>query len=220
MKQQLSKIFLCLLVVICMFQRSTVAFVVPQTKLLSSNNPYSGILGSHPQYQTLRPTTALRASDKNVTDTKFSLESYIEVGEPRILLLDLVTIAIACELMGLVDLLNDPRFWNNGGWMQPIPLEPSTMDVLIQRFSGLSVSWLLAGSMWRGFRQESISTDESLIRTTGSICVTFVILRLGLAFLVATIGADSVDTLDLVKQFYFAVLLLCTGRVIYSKYNR
>lgn len=220
MKQQLSKSFSCILAVMCMILYTTVAFIVPQTKRRSSNNARSGVLGSNPPFQTLRPTTALRAFDKNMTDTKFSLESYVEVGEPRLILLDLVTIAIACELMGIVDLLNDPRFWIAGGWNQPISPVTSVMDVLIQRFSGLSVSWLLAGSMWRGFRQESISSDESLIRTTGFICATFVIVRLGLAFMVATIGSDSVDTFDLVKQIYFAALLLCTGRAIYSKYNR
>jgi hypothetical protein len=206
--------------IITLMSQSVLGFIVPHAKMSSRTKaPSSRALELAAPYP--RTTTMLQASDKNSTDTKFSFDTYIEVGEPRILQCDLVMVAIACELLGLLDVLMDPSFWQNGGLNQRIPLIPLTLGTLLQRFCGLSFAWLLAGSSWRGFQQESIATDDALIWTTASMCVTFAILRVGLEYLVAMIGTDpAVDFIDLARQIYFSLLTLCAGRLVYSKYNR
>jgi hypothetical protein len=211
-----------LLGMITLMSQSVLGFIVPHAKQFSHNKEILSRAQEAATPSPRRSTTMLQASDKNsTTDTKFSFDTYIEVGEPRILQCDLVMVAVACELLGLLDVLMDPSFWQKGGLNQPIPLIPPTLGTLLQRFCGLSFAWLLAGSSWRGFQQESIATDDALIWTTASMCVTFAILRVGLEYLVAMIGTDSaVDLVDLTRQIYFSLLTLCAGRLIYSKYNR
>jgi len=220
-KQKMRNVILLFFAILSM-NKCTFAFFINSNTKLRINTAASITWTRHnSRVQYLRPSILLRASGQNnSTDPDFSLETYIEIGEPRILLLDLVVVAIACELLGLLDVLNDPIFWQKGGLSQSVPVVPSTLGILITRFSGLSVAWLLAGSSWRGFQQASIATDEALIWRTALMCATFITFRVGLEYLVSVFGADPVNFVDLARQCYFSVILLYTGRFIYSRYNR
>jgi hypothetical protein len=66
----------------------------------------------------------------------------IVLEQPGLLITDTLAIAIASQLMGLLDVLNDPIFWSKGGWFQPLPVIPSTLGILVERFATLTVTWI------------------------------------------------------------------------------
>jgi len=57
---------------------------------------------------------------------------------------DLLALAVACQLLGLLDALNDPEFFVKGGWFQPIPAAPPSLPTLASRFAVNAVAWIVA----------------------------------------------------------------------------
>lgn len=53
--------------------------------------------------------------------------------DPTMVKADLLAVLIACQLLGLLDVLASDAFASSGGWLQPIPMIPSTLPILAQR---------------------------------------------------------------------------------------
>mmetsp|Transcript_15394 Transcript_15394/g.21448 ORF Transcript_15394/g.21448 Transcript_15394/m.21448 type:complete len:213 (+) Transcript_15394:172-810(+) len=159
-------------------------------------------------------------SSSNIEDNNSFLESYVTVAEPRLLMGDIISILMASQMMGLLDVLNDPVFWQSGGFNQPIPAIPSTLPTLIQRDSLLSLSWLPAALSRKGFQYETIATNTTTLRTTAIIWITFVFLRVGAELGLASATHSSMDTLEVARQCWFVALFVGTFRYIYGQYNR
>lgn len=133
---------------------------------------------------------------------------------------DVGSILLAMQLMALVDVINDPVFWQNGGWNQPIPAVPKTFNTLMQRDSIVTITWTLAALQRNGFTREAFLTNEAALGNAFRIWIDFVLLRVvgGVAF--AQVTQTDIDVIDIARQCWFTGLLVCTCRYIYSQYNR
>ena len=157
----------------------------------------------------------------------FLVDSHKEppiVEDPLLLSVDVLAILLSCQLMGFVDVLNDPSFWKQGGFFQPIPAVPSTLGLFVQRASSMAVCWVSAGLVWLGFSREAYKSDEALVSSTIKIYLTFVLLRFGLAAIPAALGSPdpawSFDFVELGKQCYYPLLITVGFRYFYSINNR
>jgi hypothetical protein len=145
--------------------------------------------------------------------------------DPLLLMTDLLAIAMSCQLMGLIDVLNDPEFWNHGGWFQPV-LVPTTLPTLMQRFSTNSLLWIfVAGVIQSSTYQKEVSLASSkAIRTTmlSSLSI-FTLLRLGFSLLLIASDADTTSPVALssvstiLRECYFVAVATMTGR--FALYN-
>jgi hypothetical protein len=149
--------------------------------------------------------------------------------EPGVFFADLFGLAIACELLGLLDVVvNDPSFYKNGGWFQPIPAVPSTLSILVQRFSLNSVLYigtvlLLMG----GVGKEDVSSPQTVLQTSLRTSFVFTMVRLivgaMLAFTTASKGGldSNFDIVEMLRECYFVALATTAGRyVVYGLFYR
>lgn len=130
--------------------------------------------------------------------------------EPGPLTVDILAIVVASQLIGLVDVLNDASFWENGGFSQPLPAVPATLDDFVQRTSSGCVCWILSTLL--------VSHDNWIeIPRLAKIIVAFVLLQFGLAFAVSKVMALSVDPLLLARDCYFVTIMITGFRYFYGK---
>jgi hypothetical protein len=171
----------------------------------------------------------------------------IVLEQPGLLIADTVAIAIASQLMGLLDVLNDPIFWSKGGWFQPLPVIPSTLGILMERFATLTVTWigvalLLSSSTEKLspnssketdtglslFSNQIMSMDEPSLKQLWKVWVVFSLTRIGLgvalySWLQTGLGwtADTIVTTeqlsDLVRQCYIVGLTVPAARFVYHR---
>jgi len=159
----------------------------------------------------------------------------------KYVMVDLASIAIACQLLGLTDALNDPEFVQRGGWLQPIPAIPSSLSTLVMRFSLNAVAWTTATSAtstltWWWPSNQSTETEEtsgdsqqqrrrerSVIGTTVANSAVFVMIRLQLLLLMALFGAGRGDdddftghVVEILRESYVVGLTTTTFRYLYS----
>jgi hypothetical protein len=145
--------------------------------------------------------------------------------DPRLVVTDLLAIAMACQLMGLIDVLNDAEFWNHGGWFQPV-LVPTTLLTLIQRFSMNSFLWIcVAGTIQSPAFQTkfALASSKAARPTMMKSLSIFTLLRLGISlfplFLVA--DATSPDLLNgvatVLRECYFVAIATTTGRFVFQR---
>lgn len=176
-------------------------------------------------------TTRLFLQQNNTTQEEepgffndWSSSSRIE--DKGLLVVDLVAIVIASQLMGLLDVLNAPDFVTNGGWLQPIRLVPSTLNVLVERISTLSLVWIFAALLGRkdSSSSDGVSDDVATIQKALWIVLNFGALRLLLAFAVAaaTQGGDlDLDYFgEVLRECYFVGLAVPGFRFLYGQYFR
>lgn len=118
-----------------------------------------------------------------------------------LLLVDGFAIVLASQLMGLLDIVNDPEFINAGGWFQPIPAVPSTLGRLVQRIASLGTLWILAVTVqdtnFGRSREDSTSSrareDESMVPVMDwQALVIFFVLRLFGGFLLFSLGDNII----------------------------
>lgn len=154
---------------------------------------------------------------KNITDTS-PKESSMLVQDSSLVAVDVVSIAMASQLLGLADTLNDPKFWQQGGWFQPMSAMESTLPTLVQRESILTICWLLSALAWKGYNANETETHQSSI---ASIAVTFCGLRVALGLAMSVLGGHvDFDVWDSIRQCYFAIVLVGSLRFLYSQYIR
>jgi hypothetical protein len=144
-----------------------------------------------------------------------------KVEDLGLLVGDIVAIFLASQLMGLLDVVNDPDFVRNGGWFQPIPAVPSTLGVLIERISTLSLVWILSAlSEENSFSYTAVESEKASILMAFSIVVNFVALRLLLGWTLAFATNADFNFGILLRDCYFVTLLLPGFRFLYSQYVR
>ena len=126
------------------------------------------------------------SNSKNVESEKVDL-FYIQ--EPTLLVGDLVSLLLTCQLLGLVDVLSTQEFWNNGGFAQPVDLSPSglsSLETLVKRDSLMSIAWVLSSIRNRGYFISSVLDDMTAIKCAFTIfidyCSLLIILTLVFAF--------------------------------------
>jgi hypothetical protein len=159
---------------------------------------------------------------KEESRSKSIFQDYTNIEEPGLLIADLFAIAIASQLMGLLDVVNDPIFYLKGGWTQPLPVVPSTLDVLVGRFSLLSVIWILVGIFRKdAFVAKSVETDKMAIQKALRILVDFSLIRVAFAVAIGcanNYGGDiGIEIATALRQCYFVGLGIPAMRFLYSQ---
>ena len=145
-----------------------------------------------------------------------NVDSDVPSMNPRLLLTDLLAVAIACQLMGLIDVLNDPVFWTNGGWLQPI-LVPESLPTLVQRFSINSCVLICVAVVF------PTSLSNSFRTTLLQSLSMFSIVRIGLGLILLashadTTGPDALNVIvESIRECYFVSVATTTGRFALNK---
>ena len=151
----------------------------------------------------------------NNSTESLSESNSLLIQDSRLLVGDVVSIALASQLLGLVDVLNDPSFWQQGGWFQPMSTTQSTLPVMVQRDSVLTICWLLSALGLKGYNDSETDTS-TLVQTAVSFCVVRVALGLGMS----VVGHTDLGLWDSIRQCYFTIMLVGSFRFLYSQYTR
>lgn len=179
------------------------------------------------------PTRVLSLCAINGTETSSPL---LPINS-NLLIADLVGLLLAAQLMGLLDVLNDSKFWQTGGWLQPVTLESSTssLSTLTQRFATTACLYV-AGAF--GFGAFSIMTPkrknnderasavnmalQSALQGTAGFFILRVVLAIGII-----VGQEQqpqqpeLALQDVLRDTYFVALATASTRYfVYSLYNR
>lgn len=141
----------------------------------------------------------------------WSRMTYIESS--RLLLGDLITILLTCQLLGLADAIGVEGL---EGFLLPITM-PTTMGTLVQRDATISLAWILAALKNESYLVASISTDEALLKSVLETFVDYCILRIGGALALAFAMHQPVDGVELLRQCWFTLLMLGAFRFLYAK---
>jgi len=149
---------------------------------------------------------------------------------------DLVAIAVACQLLGLQDAISDPSFTENGGWLQPLNA-PTTLPVLVTRFSANSIAWAGASFIVQGYTENKDSKENyladglgnspvsSIVGTAMKTAVFFIALRLALTLAIFWAAADlsdglgslELDQAGLARECYNVAVVVTAARYIQCK---
>ena len=185
-----------------------------------------------------------RGGNSNTPPPREELGDILRIEQSGLVTADIFAIAIASQLMGLLDVLNDPTFYQNGGWFQSIPTVPTTFGTLIQRFSILTITWIICAILRGGYTNDAIESSSSSsssntnddgdgimlspsIQSSLKIWITFCIVRFGFGIALAYIStqdysifadASNIDLLgELTRQCYIVGLTTFTARYLYSR---
>ena len=156
------------------------------------------------------------------------------VDEYALLLGDLAAILIACQLQGLADVLLQPEFWNEGGFLQPILYSAdtggsfSTLSTLVQRDCITSLCWVTSALKNGGY--ESRRYDDldgtamtDLWKSTLLILVDACSIRI-VGSLVSTIVSFHhhipINQMELLREAWFTLLMIGTFRFLYQKWSK
>jgi hypothetical protein len=169
----------------------------------------------------------------------FQLDLDIDFGvDPFLLVPDLLGVAVACELLGLLDAIQEPNFLENGGLLQSIGGIPTTLPLLVTRFSTNSVFWIVSCLGISAIVNDSKSNtkDTSNVMASGQSAVgyalrigaAFCLLRIALTLAVAAAVATAAGTTDwdssttatvdallgVLRECYVVVLVTATTRYV------
>jgi hypothetical protein len=170
-------------------------------------------------------STNLTTKSTNNNDTTVPSSDYFGVEVP-IVVTDLLAIAVAMQLLGLTNVLNDPTFWSRGGWLQPVTSTgiSNTLPVVVQRFCIVGISWLSAAFGGKGLALESTSQEAlgSLVKLLVPFFLVLLLLE-GITTIATTASAGG--GLQLTEEFvlqtfqlwYFSGIALVAGRYIVSR---
>lgn len=149
-------------------------------------------------------STAQQQQHDNVLD--------IRIPEPRLLAVDVISVAIAVHLMAFSDVMSDP--------LQFAPPNPSPLPTLMQRDSLLTVCWILSALCLNGYQQETVASDLSVVRSTTRIASMFTLLRVVSSVAVAYFASKSFQGWECLLQCYMTAVTVGALRFFYGQCNR
>ena len=141
------------------------------------------------------------------------------ITAPGLIVGDLLSIAIACQLLGLVDVLSDSEFWKNGGWFQPVNIasSTSTLPALIQRFSISSISWIAAATVGKGISAASVGSSDVALNQSLKLLIPFAVILSSFEITSAYLCTGSPpDIIEICRLFYFTAISLVAARYLNS----
>ena len=170
------------------------------------------------------------------TTTPLSPEASLLL-DPGLWISDFLSLILASQLIGLLNILNSPEFIANGGWFQPIPAVPSTLDELVQRISMFGVAWAMASAsvffVARTTSTEALeqsSSEESdtsiiLKKNVQTLAVFGVLLLIGNGIVFGLgdsngniDGQSGIHLLDALRNCYYVGLSTSGLRFLYGRY--
>ncbi|GKY97520.1 hypothetical protein MPSEU_000710200 [Mayamaea pseudoterrestris] len=163
--------------------------------------------------QTISSTALFKGNRTETNTEKFYSDNLVPNGD--LLLVDVGAVVLACQLLGLQDVLNDPNFWQNGGWFQA-PALPSTLPTLALRISQNSLSWIVASVIVKGFSFETQSSTAAVM-TACKIAAGFTVLRLLISLTATGMHLDDWDGVDVLQECYNVSLVGIATRYLFNR---
>ena len=111
--------------------------------------------------QTLRSELQSKHTDGDDGDNGDDGNDNSVLMDPGLWITDFLALILASQLIGLLNILNSPEFIRNGGWFQPIPAIPSTLDDLIQRISAFGILWAISSVSVANLSKTIGGTDDA-----------------------------------------------------------
>lgn len=137
----------------------------------------------------------------------------LRIPEPRLLAVDVISVAISVHLMAFADVMVDP--------LQFEPPNPSPLPMLMERDSILTVCWILSALTLNGYQQVTVASDIAVVKSTARMAMLFTVIRVALGvavvFFTANNGLDEWDTL---RQCYITAITVGALRFFYGQCNR
>lgn len=133
------------------------------------------------------------------------------------LLGDLSSILVACQLLGLQDVLDSSTFWQNGGWFQPLSM-PITLPVLVLRISMNSLSWIVADRITGRIMEQPDSETNGTLTMACQTAVIFALARLLLAAILSVMNFQVWDGIEVLRECYYVSLLAVSTRYLLIKF--
>mmetsp|Transcript_29981 Transcript_29981/g.64212 ORF Transcript_29981/g.64212 Transcript_29981/m.64212 type:complete len:255 (+) Transcript_29981:34-798(+) len=231
--------------------RLSACFTVPRTR--KQARPPASVLDSGPRkcnhctHGRSQLLSKKSNDDPNETNNKSSEKTDAAPISPDVALLtdpglwvtDLLALILASQLIGLLDVVNNPEFIQNGGWFQPIPAVPSTLDDLVQRISSFGITWGVASASTVFFAKASTDANETegsadrndttaILNRNIQTLVLFAALQItanGIFFgfvdnnngFIAD-GTPAVHLLDVLRNCYYVGLSSFALRYLYGRY--
>ena len=158
------------------------------------------------------------STDSDDGDTGGYLSKFLIVEEPRLVVLDLVSILLVCQLLGFADAVTQQNFWSDGGFLQPISF-PTSFGLLFHRYAEMGLAWIMASLKNGGYRYASILDEETSVRYSLNTFTDYCILRVAGAIYVAFSLNLPVDGMEILRQVWFTVICLTAFRVFYARNN-
>jgi len=145
----------------------------------------------------------------NEEDSSVHIYSYLVVS-------DLAALALASQLLGLLDAVNRPGFAENGGFLQPVTLESaSTLPGLVKEFS-LMITLVLGTSYAQGYYLET-QGRRPWLTDVGVTVLGFFMFRLGYEVLIGEGGSILPESLSVLRETYVVALFLAAERYALHK---
>ena len=159
--------------------------------------------------------------------------------DPGLWTSDFLALILASQLIGLLNVINSPEFIANGGWFQPIPAVPSTLDDLVQRISSFAITWAIAStsvvSLTKTTANDAVqqnSSDEGdtsiiLQKNIESLAVFGILQIIGNGIVSGLEGANDLANIDgnpvmpwwdIVRNCYYVGLSTSGLRYLYDQY--
>jgi hypothetical protein len=202
----------------------------------NNNNHQLSFQQYHHYFGVSRLFLQSTSNENNSTDTSVerrgpqqpSLLEIVDdkIEDPSLIVVDLFAIAIACQLLGLLDAVNDPVWIAKGGWAQPLEA-PKTLGVLVQRFSTISVSWISVGLLLNGYQtspsssspaESQVSFFQHLFRIWA--CFVVVMLAVDVGFSEILFQRGEFHLTQIARQSYFVGLTIPAFRFLDGQYFR
>lgn len=188
-----------------------------------SDRPENISKEDHEDDTGLKPTTTRQIDGGNNRESP----PFFDTG---LLVADLLAITLACQLIGLLDVINDPDFTRSGGWLQPIPSVPSTLAMLLQRITFLSSLWVGSVVVATTTVRTSLATknggrrnDDAPSLSGETILQTLLLfgvfrLAMGIALGHPTSFFESPDWAGILRDIYIVGLFVSSMRFFYRQY--
>lgn len=178
-------------------------------------------------------------TDQSYND-KNNLISRISMMNPILVYTDIFAILIACQLMGLLDVLNDSTFWMNGGWFQPITFvstESATLPIFVQRVANNTVLYLFIACIFVQGNYAittALESSKSILRMMMLSITMFTFARIGISFIYLFVLTQPVSLADFMgsttshsdvfietlRESYFMAITMASGRLgLYKMFN-
>lgn len=231
--------------------------LIPLRVMSNKNSFVSNIRLIHDSCVTLRHSSKNHNEDPVADDDDINTEVGIDISDksstsdsigiarisnidPILVYADIFAILIACQLLGLLDVLHDATFWRNGGWFQRITIisteSSSTLPIFLQRVASNTVCYICCTFVLINGCYEcdtALRSPNSIFNIMISSIVTFTIARIATAFisfLLVThpISIDecnvfitnrSDQVIELLRESYFIAITTTSARFGLYKFN-
>lgn len=172
----------------------------------------------HDTFLLALPPGNVTAYDQDDNPPAATGSLFSQVDDWGMVICDMFAILVACQLIGLLEILNDPEFGRNKGWLQPIPAVPSTLGFLVQRIVLFSSLWFPL-SLVRTFKnQKSNASGDGWIGPVLQTITYFSVIRVAIAVVSSLTLSGEIHWFEALRDAYVMGLGVVSFRFLYDRY--